>query len=117
MTSMSSPSIPYTYAKPICNQVLELDKSIRFACIANNMRTLIAYKLREGLVPLLIEEELENNIIKKNCPSHKKTGKTMNKKMGDVIYTFALYKRLKGASIPLDDGHHPDLAVSSSGVI
>jgi hypothetical protein len=37
--------------------------------------------------------------------------------MGDVIYTFALYKRLKGTSISLDDGHHPDLAVSSSGVI
>ncbi|MFL6484783.1 MAG: hypothetical protein ACJ70Z_08740 [Nitrososphaera sp.] len=56
---------------------MELDKSIRFACIANNMRTLIAYKLREGLVPLLNEEELENNIMK-NCPSHEKTGKTMN---------------------------------------
>jgi hypothetical protein len=37
--------------------------------------------------------------------------------MGDVIYTFALYKRLKGTSISLDDGHHPDLAVSSSGVV
>ena len=31
--------------------------------------------------------------------------------MGDAIYTFALYKWVKGASIPLDDGHHPDLAV------
>ena len=37
--------------------------------------------------------------------------------MGYVIYTFALYKRLKGTIISLDDGHHPDLAVSSSGVI
>jgi hypothetical protein len=37
--------------------------------------------------------------------------------MGYVIYTFALYKRLKGTSISLDDGHHPDLAVNSSGVI
>ncbi|MFL6308871.1 MAG: hypothetical protein ACJ70Q_01205 [Nitrososphaera sp.] len=75
---MSSPSIPYTYVKQICNQVLELDKSIRFACIANNMRTLIAYKLREGLVPLLNEEEFENNIIMKTVLHTKKTGKTMN---------------------------------------
>jgi hypothetical protein len=37
---------------------LLLDKSIRFAGIANNRGTLIAYKLREGLVPLLNEEEL-----------------------------------------------------------
>ncbi|MFL6487368.1 MAG: hypothetical protein ACJ71D_11755 [Nitrososphaera sp.] len=73
-SSMSSPSIPYTYVKQICNQVLELDKSIRFAATANNMRTLIAYKLREGLVPLLNEEELENNIMK-NCPSHEKQGR------------------------------------------
>ena len=75
-SSMSSPSIPYTYAKQICNQVSELDKSIRFAGIVNNMRTLIAYKLREGLVPLLNEEELENNIMK--TVLRIKTGKTMN---------------------------------------
>ncbi|MDQ3854097.1 MAG: hypothetical protein M3299_14840, partial [Thermoproteota archaeon] len=29
-------------------------------------------------------------------------------KLGDVIYTFAQYKRVKKGSIPLD---HPDLAV------
>ncbi|MFL6482233.1 MAG: hypothetical protein ACJ70R_04845 [Nitrososphaera sp.] len=77
-SSMSSPSIPYTYVKQICNQVLELDKSIRFAATANNMRTLIAYKLREGLVPLLNEEEFENNIIMKTFIHTKKTGKNMN---------------------------------------
>ncbi|MDQ3947577.1 MAG: hypothetical protein M3218_00455 [Thermoproteota archaeon] len=58
----SSSSNPYAYAKEICNKVLQLDKSIRFAGIANNMGTLIAYKIREGLVPLLNEEELENSI-------------------------------------------------------
>jgi hypothetical protein len=62
--SSSSSSISYTYAKEICNQVLRLDKSIRFAGIANNMGTLIAYKLREGVVPLLNEEELQNDIMK-----------------------------------------------------
>jgi hypothetical protein len=78
------------------------------------MRTLIAYKLWE--VSLINEEEPENN-IKKNCPSHEKNRDDYESKMGDVIYTFALYKRLKGTSISLNDGHHPDLAVSSSGVI
>ena len=79
-SSRPSSSIPYASAKEICNQVLQLDKSIRFADIANNMGTLIAYKLREGLVPLLNEEELENN-IKKNCVLHmKKTGKSRNQK-------------------------------------
>jgi hypothetical protein len=104
--SSSSSSTPYAYAKEICNQVLQLDKSIRFAAIANNMGTLIAYKLREGVVPLLNEEELENNIMK--TVLRMKTREDYESKLGDVIYTFALYKRVKRASIPLD---HPDLAV------
>lgn len=103
---MSSSSIPYASAKEICNQVLQLDKSIRFAGVANNMGTLIAYKLRKGLVPLLNEEELQNNIMK--TVLRMKTREDYESKLGGVIYTFALYKRVKRASIPLD---HPDLAV------
>jgi hypothetical protein len=106
-SSMStSSSTPYAYAKVICNQVLQLDKSIRFAGIGNNMGTLIAYKLREGLVPLLNEEELQDNIMK--TVLRMKTREDYESKLGDVIYTFALYKRVKRATIPLD---HPDLAV------
>ena len=92
--------------KQICNQVLELDISIRFAGIANNMGTLIAYRLRKGLVPLLDEGELQNSIMK--TVLRMKTREDYESKLGDVIYTFALYKRVKRASIPLD---HPDLAV------
>jgi hypothetical protein len=105
-SSISSSSVPYTYAKQICNQVLELDISIRFAGIANNMGTLIAYRLRKGLVPLLDEGELQNSIMK--TVLRMKTREDYESKLGDVIYTFALYKRVKRASIPLD---HPDLAV------
>ena len=105
-SSSSTSSPPYAYAKEICNQVLQLDKSIRFAGIANNMGTLIAYKIREGLVPLLNEEELENSIMK--AVLRMKTREDYESKLGDVIYTFALYKRVKRASIPLD---HPNLAV------
>ena len=103
---MSSSSVPYAYAKQICNQVLELDISIRFAGIANNMGTLIAYRLRKGLVPLLDEGELQNSIMK--TVLRMKTREDYESKLGDVIYTFALYKRVKRATIPLD---HPDLAI------
>ncbi len=105
-SSRSSSSIPYAYAKQICNQVLELDISIRFAGIANNMGTLIAYKLRKGLVPMLDEGELQNSIMKSVL--RMKTREDYESKLGDVIYTFALYKRVKRASIPLD---HADFAV------
>jgi hypothetical protein len=107
MTSSTSPSsIPNANAKEICNQVLQLDKSIRFAGIANNMGTLIAYKLREGLVPLLNEGEIQNSIMK--TVLRMKTREDYESKLGHVIYTFALYKTVKRATIPLD---HPDLAV------
>ena len=97
--------------KRFATKYWQLDKSIRFAAIANNMGTLIAYKLREGLVPLLNEEELQNNIMK--TVLRMKTREDYESKLGDVIYTFALYKRVKGASIPLD----PSRFGSSSGVI
>jgi hypothetical protein len=106
----SSSSIPsYAHAKQICNQVLQLDGSIRFAGIANNMGTLVAYKLREGLVPLLNEEEIQNSILK--TVLRMKTREDHESKLGDLIYTFGLYKRVKRVSIPLNDEHHPDLAV------
>src|ERR687892_2115709 len=105
-SSSSSSSIHYAYAKEICNQVLQLDKSIRFAGVANNMGTLIAYKLREGIVPLLNEEDLQNSTMK--TVLRMKTREDYESKLGDVIYTFALYKRVKRATIPLN---HPDLAV------
>jgi hypothetical protein len=104
----SSSSTPYAYAKEICNKVLELDKSIRFAGIANKMGTLIAYKLRKGIVPMLNEEELQNSVM--TTVLRMKTREDYESKLGDVVYTFALYKRVKRATIPLD---HPDLAVLS----
>ncbi|MDQ3836670.1 MAG: hypothetical protein M3270_07025 [Thermoproteota archaeon] len=107
-SSSSSSSNPYAYVKGICNNVLQLDKSIRFAGIANKMGTLIGYKIREGLVPLLNEAELENNIMK--TVLRMKTREDFESKLGEVIYTFALYKRVKRASIPLDS-YHQDMAV------
>jgi hypothetical protein len=105
-SSTSSSSIPDAYAKEICNQVLQLDKSIRFAGIANKLGTLIAYQLREELIPLLNEEEIQDSIMK--TVLRMKTREDYESKLGDVIYTFALYKRVKRVSIPLD---HPDMAV------
>jgi hypothetical protein len=107
MTSPTSTSSdPYACAREICNQVLQLDKSIRFAGIANKLGTLIAYKLREGLIPMLNEEEIQNSIMK--TVLRMKTREDYESKLGDVIYTFALYKRVKRVSIPLDD---PDMAI------
>ena len=104
MTSSSS-SLHYASAKEICSQVLRLDNSIRFAGVANNMGSLIAYELQKGIVPRL-DEELQRNIMK--TVLRMKTREDYESKLGDVVYTFALYKKVKRASIPL---RHPHLAV------
>ncbi|WP_148681603.1 hypothetical protein [Candidatus Nitrososphaera gargensis] len=102
----SSPSdLLYSTAKRICSQVLQLDNSIRFAGLANHMGSLISYELRKGLVPLLNEEELKSYTLK--TVLRMKTREDYESKLGDVIYTFALYKKIKRATIPLD---HPNLA-------
>ena len=70
------------------------------------MGSLIAYELQKGIVPLLNEEELQHNIMK--TVLRMKTREDYESKLGDVVYTFALYKKVKRASIPL---RHPHLAV------
>lgn len=104
MSSVSSFS--YSSAKKICTQVLQLDTSIRFAAIANHMGTLIAYGMQKGVEPLLTEEELRDNIMKSVL--RMKTREDYESKLGEIVYTFALYKKVKRATIPIG---HPCVAV------
>jgi hypothetical protein len=48
----------------ICDEILELDRSIRFVGIANKMGKLVAAKFNRGVKVLLTREEIEANIIK-----------------------------------------------------
>jgi hypothetical protein len=41
----------------VCQNITDLDKTIRFAGIANMRRTIISAKYRAGLIPLLTQEE------------------------------------------------------------
>jgi hypothetical protein len=43
----------------LCKQILQLDKSIRFAGVANMKGKVVAEAYREGLVPLLTKQETE----------------------------------------------------------
>ena len=41
----------------VCQNIIDLDKTIRFAGITNMRRTIVSAKYRAGLVPLLTQEE------------------------------------------------------------
>ena len=94
----------------ICNEILELDSSIRFAGIANKMGKLVAAQFTRGVEALLTREEIEANII--NAVLRMKTRQDYEQKLGKTIYTFALYEKVKRASIALDQGGYSLLMVS-----
>ncbi|MDQ3976862.1 MAG: hypothetical protein M3264_10090 [Thermoproteota archaeon] len=94
----------------ICNEILKLDSSIRFAGIANKMGKLVAAKFNRGVQVLLTREEIEANIIK--AVLRMKTREEDEQKLGKTIYTFALYEKVKRASIALDQEDYSLLMVS-----
>ena len=47
------------YLYEICNQIIHSDNSIRFAGIPNKMGKLVVSKYRDGLIPIITEQEIE----------------------------------------------------------
>src|SRR5215831_16168234 len=97
----------------ICNQILEIDKSIRFAAFVNNMGTIIAAQHRE---PLSVEKEKEQSLLTKDelelsaieSVLRMVTRKDMMSKLGKPIYSFTLYEKVKRATILLENSKNSD---------
>ena len=94
----------------ICNQILELDNSIRFAGFANNMGRIIAARYRNKLDPLLTVDESELSFIESVL--RMSTRIDMRSKLGKPIYSSTLYQKVKRATILLDNKDYPILMVS-----
>lgn len=92
-------------AEGLCSKVLSMDRSIRFAGLANREGRILASLYRKGLKPLLTRDESElavtQSIIRMG------TRQTLESRLGKTIYAFALYEKVKRATIPLRDagGH------------
>jgi hypothetical protein len=102
-----------SYIYDICNQILEIDKSIRFAGFANNMGTIIAAQHREAVSvekekeqSLLTKDELEISAIESVL--RMVTRKNMISKLGKPIYSFTLYEKVKRATILLQNSNNSD---------
>ncbi len=95
-----------TNPKDICTEILSLDKSIRFASIANMMGRVMAHEFRKDVTPLLSFEEVESYTVKSVL--RMMTREDYETKLGKAIYTFTLYEKVKRASIPLE---HRDCAL------
>src|SRR5215469_17745507 len=97
----------------ICNQILEIDKSIRFAAFVNNMGTIIAAQQRE---PLSVEKEKEQSLLTKDelelsaieSVLRMVTRQDMMSKFGKPIYSFTSYEKVKRATILLENSKNSD---------
>jgi hypothetical protein len=94
----------------LCNEILKLDDSIRFAALANDMGKVLGAKFRPGVQALLTKEEIEDNVIK--AVLRMKTREDYEQKLGKTIYTFSLYDKVKRVSIALNQENYSLLMVS-----
>ena len=97
----------------ICDQVLHSDTSIRFVGIPNKMGKLVVSRYRDGLVPIITEQEIE--ILAIESVLRMNTRKDFESKFGRPIYSFTLYEKVKRAIITLQDNNseeYPILMVS-----
>ena len=83
----------------VCQNITDLDKTIRFAGIANMRRTIISAKYRAGLIPLLTQEEtiesVEHSVVRMS------TRRLIEAKLGKTIYSITFYEKGKHAVIPI----------------
>jgi hypothetical protein len=94
----------------VCNRILELDNSIRFAGFINNMGMIMTYQYRDGLDPLLKNNESELSFV--DTVLRMRTRKDMESKLGKVIYSLTVYEKVKRVTILTDIEEEPILVVS-----
>ncbi len=82
----------------LCSRVLALDSSIRFAGLANMFGKIVASEYRKGIMPLLTKEESELSVTQSILRMG--TRSTLEAKLGRTIFAFAMYERVKRATIP-----------------
>jgi hypothetical protein len=83
----------------ICKQIQQLDNSIRFVGIANNLGSLIATAYRNGLTPLMNEQETSHYAIQ--AVLRVATREDFESKIGRLVYSIGKYERLIRATVPI----------------
>jgi hypothetical protein len=83
----------------LCKEIQQLDNSIRFVGIANNLGSLIATSYRNGLTPLMNEQETSHYAIQ--VVLRAATREDFESKIGRLEYSIGKYERLMRATVPI----------------
>ena len=85
----------------ICNRVVSINPSIRFAGIADEDGELLAFSERKGLTPLLTPEERAQYAI--TAATRQYTRLRWESHLGKINYASSHYAKLIRATIPITD--------------
>ena len=96
--------IDYEFIYSFTKQVLKLDASIRWIGIANKFGVLLNAEYREGLKPLMTEEE--NEEYASLTVTRQKTRIKFESKIGALIYAFGRYERLNRATLQINENYY-----------
>lgn len=83
----------------VCNEVLHMNKSIRFVGIANNLGTLLSTSYREGLTPIMTKEETQHYALQ--AVLRAAIREDFISKLGMLRHSIGTYDKLIRATIPI----------------
>ena len=104
-------NIDYEFLYAFSKDLLNLDRTIRWMGIANNFGVLLNVEQREGLIPVLTEEE--NEEYASNTITRHKTRKKFESKIGKLIYALAKYQKLNRVTIPINENYYLLIALDA----
>jgi hypothetical protein len=96
--------IDYEFLYAFSKGVLNLDSSIRWTGIANKFGVLLNAEYREGLKPLLTEEE--NEEYASSTITRQKTRLKFEPQIGKLIYAVGKYEKINRATIPINVNYY-----------
>ncbi|MGC2425794.1 MAG: hypothetical protein WA421_02060 [Nitrososphaeraceae archaeon] len=86
----------------LCKKILQLDSSIRFVAIVNNLGSIITTEYRQNLMPLMTKEETSHYAIQ--AVLRAATREDFESKIGRLEYSIGKYERLIRVTVPMRFG-------------
>ena len=82
-----------------CHEILSVDKQILFAGMTNSTGTATYHEYRHDITPMLSLDETNKSMLQAVIREGMRT--TLEGRLGECKYVFALYKKVKRITIPL----------------
>ena len=85
----------------ILESIMQTDKHIRYATIADIQGNEIKTRVREGIAPFLNEQDTKDTL--KYAANSWKVRKSFEPKIGKGLYVLAVYEKLRRLTMPIAD--------------